>query len=98
MERTTDRKIILKDRRTLGYAEYGDPMGAPIMLFHGTPGSKKFEEVAQKIEPQSKLLRTWELKRIRNNLSKEKLTIHDTFALLVANGRHLSDLSTQFSR
>jgi len=62
MERTIDRKIVLKDGRTLGYAEYGDPMGAPIMMFHGTPGSKKFEEVVQKIEPQSKLLRTWELK------------------------------------
>jgi pimeloyl-ACP methyl ester carboxylesterase len=40
MESATDRAIVLNDGRTLGYAEYGDPMGAPIMLFHGTPCSR----------------------------------------------------------
>lgn len=40
MERASDRAMVLKDGRTLGYAEYGDPMGTPIMLFHGTPGSR----------------------------------------------------------
>ncbi len=37
---TSDRSIALKDGRTLGYAEYGDSTGRPIILFHGTPGSR----------------------------------------------------------
>jgi pimeloyl-ACP methyl ester carboxylesterase len=28
------------DRSALGYAEYGDPAGAPVLAFHGTPGSR----------------------------------------------------------
>ena len=32
--------IALTDGRTLGYAEYGDPGGRPLFLFHGTPGSR----------------------------------------------------------
>jgi hypothetical protein len=40
MECATDKALVLKDGQTLGYAEYGDLMGAPIMLFHGTPGSR----------------------------------------------------------
>src|SRR5215467_679630 len=43
--------IVLKDGRSLGYAEYGDPNGTPIVLFHGMPGSrlvgKMFDQVAQ---------------------------------------------------
>ena len=27
----------LPDRRTLGYAEYGDPQGKPLFYFHGCP-------------------------------------------------------------
>ena len=34
MERASDRTLVLKDGRTLGYTQYGDPMGTPIMLFH----------------------------------------------------------------
>lgn len=30
----------LKDGRTLGYAEYGDPAGFPVFGLHGTPGSR----------------------------------------------------------
>lgn len=30
----------LKDGRRLGYAEYGDPTGFPILAFHGIPGSR----------------------------------------------------------
>lgn len=30
----------LKDGRQLGYKEYGDKEGIPVMVFHGTPGSK----------------------------------------------------------
>jgi len=51
MQRASDKAIVLKDGRTLGYAEYGDPMGTPIILFHGTPGSRLcgaiFDGVAQ---------------------------------------------------
>ena len=40
MRLTTDRTIVLKDRRTLGFAEYDDPQGIPMLLFHGAPGSR----------------------------------------------------------
>ncbi len=32
--------MTLKDGRTLGYAEYGEPTGTPVIGFHGTPGSR----------------------------------------------------------
>lgn len=35
-----DTAIRLPDGRQLAFAEYGDPTGAPLMLFHGTPGSR----------------------------------------------------------
>jgi pimeloyl-ACP methyl ester carboxylesterase len=35
-----NREIHLRDGRTLGYAEYGDPAGIPVFFFHGTPGSR----------------------------------------------------------
>ena len=35
-----DAAIILADRRRLAYAEYGDPDGFPVFLFHGLPGSR----------------------------------------------------------
>ncbi len=35
-------QIILKDNRTISYAEYGNPHGKPIFLFHGIPGSRIF--------------------------------------------------------
>ena len=34
------QRITLADGRQLGFAEYGDPDGIPLMLFHGTPGSR----------------------------------------------------------
>ena len=36
----TDQTIKLKDGRTLGYAEYGNPEGKPVFYFHGFPGSR----------------------------------------------------------
>ena len=36
----TDQFITLNDGRKLGFAEYGDPHGKPIFLFHGIPGSR----------------------------------------------------------
>ncbi len=35
-----DHILKLKDGRNLGYCEYGNPGGIPLMLFHGTPGSR----------------------------------------------------------
>lgn len=40
---TGDRRSLthtLRDGRTLGYAEYGDVAGWPVVYFHGTPGSR----------------------------------------------------------
>ncbi|GAA0893959.1 alpha/beta hydrolase [Fulvivirga kasyanovii] len=39
-ESRTRRFIVLGDGRKLCYAEYGDPEGFPVFLFHGTPGSR----------------------------------------------------------
>lgn len=33
--RENDRLIWLRDGRRLGYAEYGDPRGTPVLFFHG---------------------------------------------------------------
>ena len=35
-----DRVIDLADGRSLGVSTYGDPQGTPVLLFHGTPGSR----------------------------------------------------------
>jgi pimeloyl-ACP methyl ester carboxylesterase len=35
-----DRYLALSDGRKLGYAEFGDPAGIPVLAFHGTPGSR----------------------------------------------------------
>lgn len=32
--------VVLPDGRRLGYMEYGDPDGTPVLGFHGTPGSR----------------------------------------------------------
>ena len=36
----TSATIRVRDGRQLGYAEYGDPCGAPVLHFHGHPGSR----------------------------------------------------------
>ena len=33
--------VALEGGRALGYAEYGDPEGDPVLWFHGTPGARK---------------------------------------------------------
>ena len=35
-----EKSMVLSDGRRLGYWGYGDQTGIPIMLFHGTPGSR----------------------------------------------------------
>jgi pimeloyl-ACP methyl ester carboxylesterase len=35
-----DNILRLPDGRRLGYAEYGDPDGKPVILFHGTLNSR----------------------------------------------------------
>jgi pimeloyl-ACP methyl ester carboxylesterase len=35
-----DLRLRLSDGRTLGYAEYGVPDGKPVLVFHGSPGSR----------------------------------------------------------
>jgi pimeloyl-ACP methyl ester carboxylesterase len=35
-----EQRLTLKDGRTLGFAEYGDPNGEPVLEFHGIPGSR----------------------------------------------------------
>ena len=35
-----DDVILLPDNRRLAYAEYGESDGAPVILFHGVPGSR----------------------------------------------------------
>jgi pimeloyl-ACP methyl ester carboxylesterase len=35
-----DAQLVLGDGRRLGYAQYGQPDGEPIMYFHGHPGSR----------------------------------------------------------
>ncbi len=39
---TQNNSIRLRDGRRLGFAEYGDPGGKPVLLFHGTPGSRLY--------------------------------------------------------
>ena len=38
--------VALADGRYLGYAEYGDPGGWPLVFFHGTPGSRVLARLA----------------------------------------------------
>jgi pimeloyl-ACP methyl ester carboxylesterase len=37
---TDDRLLELDDGRTIGYATWGDPEGAPVFIGHGTPGAR----------------------------------------------------------
>jgi pimeloyl-ACP methyl ester carboxylesterase len=38
--------LRLSDGRQLGYADYGDHQGAPLLFFHGTPGSRRVARCA----------------------------------------------------
>jgi pimeloyl-ACP methyl ester carboxylesterase len=40
-ETARSRQMIrLRDGRTLAFAEWGDPAGRPVVMFHGTPGTR----------------------------------------------------------
>lgn len=39
------RTVTLADDRVVAYAEYGDPGGTPVVLLHGTPGSRVLGEL-----------------------------------------------------
>jgi pimeloyl-ACP methyl ester carboxylesterase len=47
------RTVRLPDGRLIGYAEYGDPRGLPMLGFHGTPGSRLMFRLAD--EPAREL-------------------------------------------
>ena len=40
LDNDTSATMILPDNRKLGYAEYGQPDGKPIIMLHGLPGSR----------------------------------------------------------
>ena len=40
MATRNDNALRLSDGRQLAYAEYGDPSGSPVILFHGNPSSR----------------------------------------------------------
>ena len=45
MDETTTKFFDLPDGRRLCYAEYGNPSGQVIFLFHGNPGSRLFGRI-----------------------------------------------------
>ncbi len=45
MNKNTENYLKLPDGRQLCYAEYGDPEGQPIFVFHGNPGSRLLWDV-----------------------------------------------------
>ena len=45
----SDRTVTLPDGRLLGYADFGDPSGVPILGFHGTPGSRLMFSLAHPV-------------------------------------------------
>ena len=49
--------VTTADGRTLGFAEYGDPMGDPVFWFHGTPGARRQLPPETAVEAQARGLR-----------------------------------------
>ncbi|MCC5952226.1 MAG: alpha/beta hydrolase [Acidimicrobiia bacterium] len=41
LEPRSEGRVRLHGRRRLGWAEYGDPDGQPVLWFHGTPGGRR---------------------------------------------------------
>ena len=49
---TTHSTLMLRDGRSLGYAECGDPEGKPVFHFHGHPGSRLEITLAARPAPE----------------------------------------------
>jgi pimeloyl-ACP methyl ester carboxylesterase len=53
MQSRIEQRITLKDGRTLGFAEYGDPNGKPVLEFHGWPSCRleacNYDEAGKKL-------------------------------------------------
>ncbi|MFP3920403.1 MAG: alpha/beta fold hydrolase [Dichotomicrobium sp.] len=48
MERCgADGRLMLADGRVIGFREYGDPDGLPLLCFHGTPGSRFMFQICE---------------------------------------------------
>jgi len=49
----SNQTIKLKDRRRLGFAEYGDLKGKPLFFFHGWPSARiaavRYDTLAKKL-------------------------------------------------
>jgi pimeloyl-ACP methyl ester carboxylesterase len=49
----TEQRVVLDDGRTLGFAEYGDPRGEPVLEFHGWPSCRleawAYDEAGKKL-------------------------------------------------
>ena len=43
------KTVTLRDRRRLGFAEFGDQQGRPLFYFHGFPGSRLEARLADRI-------------------------------------------------
>lgn len=48
MKHLPDNSIQLANGRTLGFSRFGDESGEPVLLFHGTPGSRCFAFASDK--------------------------------------------------
>jgi pimeloyl-ACP methyl ester carboxylesterase len=49
LERRLHQSITLADGRRLGFAEYGDPSGKPVLFFPGTPSGRLFHHPDESI-------------------------------------------------
>ncbi|ADJ16453.1 alpha/beta fold hydrolase [Halalkalicoccus jeotgali] len=80
-DRSTEK--ILVRGRSVAFNQYGDPEGEPIVLFHGTPGSRcfgrLFEDVARRAGFQ---LLTPDRPRYGQSASWPKRTVTDTGAIV----------------
>ena len=56
-------RIWLRHGRALGFAEYGDPAGLPILWFHGTPGGRRQIPPAARTGSQARGIRLIALER-----------------------------------
>jgi pimeloyl-ACP methyl ester carboxylesterase len=65
--------VALPDGRRLGYAEYGDPHGDPVLWFHGTPGARLQIPPAAEPEGLSRNLRIVTVERPGNGGSTPHL-------------------------